>query len=454
MNPHTDSLARFTEELGGIRVLSAPEQLRRKSRDFFWYSPILNEQLEGRTADLVVVPQTEDEVVTIARAAARHGLPVTVRGGGTGNYGQCVPLAGGVVLDMTAMNRILSIRDGVAEVQAGVLLHALQQEAEKVGQQLRMFPSTLRAATVGGFIAGGSAGVGSVRNGVLKDPGNVLSVQVVTLEETPRVLELQGEDVQKVHHAYGTNGIITRVTLALQAAVHWYHSIATFGSYADATRFCHGICGTDIDLFLLTAVESGFTPYYKHLAEYFPPGSHAVFAMVGEDSRERYRAQARAFGGQETLCLPEAELHARRLPPAYECAYNHTTLQALKADKSWTYLQFEHPHPFDLDLCTRFKQRFGDEVLCHDEFLRATPTEYGAYGLPLVRFTTAARQYEIMDFLEASGCLIFDPHVYTIEDGGMKTIDQNQLAFKRLADPAGLMNPGKMKAWEAQRAPA
>ena len=65
-----------------------------------------------------------------------------------------------------------------------------------------------------------------------------------------------------------------------------------------------------------------------------------------------------------------------------------------------------------------------------------------------MRFTTRERQYEIMRDLEAEGCVVFDPHVYTIEDGGMKTIDQLQLDFKRQADPAGLMNPGKMRAWE------
>ena len=49
---------------------------------------------------------------------------------------------------------------------------------------------------------------------------------------------------------------------------------------------------------------------------------------------------------------------------------------------------------------------------------------------------------------EADGCWIFDPHTWVLEDGGMKQVDEAQLAFKRQADPLGLMNPGKVRAWD------
>lgn len=448
MTTTSPDLAAFLQELRDIPSSTGADQLRIKSRDFFWYSPILQEQLAERRAEAVVSPRTEEEVLAVARAAARHGVPLTVRGGGTGNYGQCVPLAGGAVLDVTGLNQLLEMGPGVARVQAGLRLGVLQQMAHAQGQQLLMYPSTLRAATVGGFIAGGSAGIGSIRNGILKDPGNVLSARVVTLEEQPRVLTLEGDQVQKVHHAYGTNGIITEITLALQPQVDWRHVITVFDSYEAASRFCTELPGSGIDLFLLTAVERGFSRYYSHIEKVFPAGRDAVFAMVAPDSLDAYAALGARCGGTQTMALSEQELTAQRLPPAYECAYNHTTLQALKIDRGWTYLQFEHPHPFDPMLCVRLKQRYGDEFLAHDEFLRTRDDPLSAYGLPLVRYTTRERQYEIMRDLEAEGCVVFDPHVYTIEDGGMKTIDQLQLDFKRQADPAGLMNPGKMRAWE------
>src|SRR5947209_19813063 len=85
---------RFEAELGGIPCITDPAAVRQKSRDFFWYSPILKAQLDRKTADIVACPRTEAEVVTVAAQCARWRVPLTVRGGGTGNYGQAVPLHG------------------------------------------------------------------------------------------------------------------------------------------------------------------------------------------------------------------------------------------------------------------------------------------------------------------------------------------------------------------------
>ena len=49
-------------------------------------------------------------------------------------------------------------------------------------------------------------------------------------------------------------------------------------------------------------------------------------------------------------------------------------------------------------------------------------------------------------------CTIYNPHVYTIEDGGMKEIDNSQIEFKKKADPYGLMNPGKTSGWSPEMA--
>ena len=65
---------------------------------------------------------------------------MTVRGAGTGNYGQCVPLHGGVILDMTRMQGIPWVKPGVARVEAGVKLAALDQKAREIGWELRIAP--------------------------------------------------------------------------------------------------------------------------------------------------------------------------------------------------------------------------------------------------------------------------------------------------------------------------
>jgi hypothetical protein len=83
----------------------------------------------------------------------------------------------------------------------------------------------------------------------------------------------------------------------------------------------------------------------------------------------------------------------------------------------------------------------------HIEWMRSSGTP-SLGGLPLVRFTTEDRLNEIMRIHEEEGCGVFNPHVYTLEEGGWRRPDSALLAFKRQADPLGLLNPGKMVAWD------
>jgi len=439
-------------DLHGLNVIVSPGQRKQLSKDFYWYSPILTEQLAGCVADLVVKVSTEDDVRQAAAVAAKWKLPITVRAGGTGNYGQCVPLQGGLVLDVTQMSRVLEIADGRVRVQAGARMHDIELAVAETGQALRMWPSTWRVASIGGFIAGGFGGIGSIRHGILRDPGNLLRARVMTVEREPRIIELHGDEIQQVHHAYGTNGVIIEVEVALSPAVEWIHCIALFDTYRRVLDFGVAASTPSLELFLLSAVDARFSPYYAMLGSHFPPDKHAMFAMVAPDSMARFRALVAAHGGNISLEGTEAQLHAAGLPPAYECAYNHTTLQALKVDRTWTYLQVAYAQPFDPAVVDRHIAIFGDDVLQHHEFARAGG-EYGTFAILLVRWKGEAHQYEVIREIESQGgCQIFNPHVVTIEDGGMKTIDTQQIEFKKRSDPMGLMNPGKTRGWRPEMA--
>lgn len=433
--------------LAGLALDDSDAGRARAGSDYHWYSPVLAAQLQGRRPDLVVHARNPAEVLQVAATCARHGVPLTVRGGGTGNYGQCVPLFGGLTLDVTGLDRVLALEDGWARVEAGIPIHALNRAARATGQQLRMWPSTERIATLGGFIAGGHSGIGSLRHGILADPGNVRRLRVATLEAPPRVLELQGADIQKVHHAYGTNGIVLEVEVALTPFVEWQHTIALFDAYDQVLRFgLAAAADPALDLFQLSAVERRITPYYAGLRQRLQDRD-AMFAQVAPASLLAYRALAERCGGRVVVAGTEAELQADGLPSATECAYNHTTLEALKTDGGVTYLQVAYPAPLDPALVARQMQRFGDEVLFHHEFSRAGGARV-AFALPLVQYFDEAQLRGLVAAFEADGCTIFDPHTCVLEDGGMKQVDEVQLAFKHEADPHGLMNPGKVRAWD------
>src|SRR3979411_1793747 len=203
----------FLADIAGIDWTTEPTDLRRRSRDYYWYSPILNEELKDKLADGIVTPKDQVGIIRAAAAGARHRIPLTPRGGATGNYGQCVPLEGGFVLDMAALNKIEWQKPGKSRVQAGAKLSDIDAATRPNGFELRMHPSTKRSAAIGGFVAGGSGGAGSVTFGGMREPGNILAARIVTLEKTPRVIELRGDAAQKISRAYGTTGIITTLEM-------------------------------------------------------------------------------------------------------------------------------------------------------------------------------------------------------------------------------------------------
>lgn len=444
--------AAFRAEIEGIRIYDDPKQVELRSRDYFWYSPILNEQLDGVTGDLVVLPQDQEEVKRVAAAVARHRIPLTIRGGGTGNYGQCVPLEGGVILDVTRLDKVIEIGEGRVRCEAGIRISRLDDAARETGQELLMYPSTRQMATIGGFLAGGSGGIGSLRHGMLRDPGNVTCVKVVTVEPEPKTIELHGDEIQKVQHAYGTNGIVTELELPLTQATDWLHCAALFDGYDTALRFAQGAQEEGLDCYLLTTVERRFAPYYRKFGHLFPDDRDAVFAMVAPEAMDRFRDKADGMGGRISFAMTKPEIREAGLQPAYECGWNHTTLQALKADKGWTYLQVAYPQPFDPDLVMRQMARYGDEIFWHHEMARMGG-HIQIFALPLVRWRGRDAMYDLIAELEEKdGCTIYDPHTVTIEDGGMKEIDTAQIDFKKKADPYGLMNPGKTRGWMADMA--
>jgi hypothetical protein len=136
--------------------------------------------------------------------------------------------------------------------------------------------------------------------------------------------------------------------------------------------------------------------------------------------------------------------------PLYEHTWNHTTLQVLKSDRGVTYLQCLYPHDRLVDAVTEVGAKFGDEVSQHLEFIRLNGY-MTASGIPVVRYRSAERLYEIMAGYEACGVMIANPHVVTLEDGSRyKRVDADQLGFKRDIDPMGLLNPGKMRSFQPQ----
>ncbi len=426
--------AEFLDSLKDIPHTREAAALRVKSADFSWFSPIMSAALAGRTAEVVLSPTTEEQVVRIASACARHRVPLVARGAGTGNFGQAVPLAGGAVVEMLGLEKILWEKPGSVRAQAGIRLGALDEQLRKNGRELRMHPSTKRLATLGGFVGGGHAGVGTVNWGILRDRGNILGLKLVTIEETPRSLELRGDDVNLVHHAYGVNGLVTEVELPLAQAHEWLDTIVVFDEFERAAAFGMALATSDGILKKLVSVHAWPVPrYFKPLR--IPEGKAAALLMIGAETREAFDVLVREFGGTVLPCPAD--------PPIYEYTWGHTTMHALRADRSLTYLVCIFPREDTLGAINRVHAKLGAELFLHLEYKRFAGY-VTAEGVPLFRYQGFEQMARLYRALEAEGARIANAHTFLLQNGGMKSLDEAQIGFKRSVDPHLLMNPGKV----------
>jgi FAD/FMN-containing dehydrogenase len=432
------------------RVVSHPQTVEQLSRDFYWYSPVLRKELDGKVGELVVQPVTAAEVQSVLQYCYAHEIPVTARGAGTGNYGQAVPLHGGIVLDLARMDRIQEIRaDGVAVCEPGVRLGVLENEARKAGWELRCYPSTVIKATVGGFLGGGSGGIGSVAHGNLRDFQTVRALEVVTMEAEPRILMHEGDAVHDILHAWGTNAIITRIWLALAPAVDWSQCAVAFDTFDAAFDFSERIAADPAwTKRLVTPFEWPIPSFFTPVREYARESKALIFFMIAEAQCADLEAAARAHGGEVTYSGVYLGLRTRPLLSDY--TWNHTTLWAMRADEAYTYLQCAFDPLTARDQMRRLKERFGNEILFHMEFWKAGDGRMIPGAIPVVYYTTEERLNDMISFCREIGVFVANPHVNNVEGGGRYRPDNVQLLAKQRYDPKGLLNPGKMITFKAE----
>lgn len=443
--------------LPGLDLIEDRALVRQRSRDFFWFSPILDRRLRAKSADVVALPRTEEQVVALAAACARLRIPITLRGAGTGTYGQGVPEQGGVLLDMTRLDRVVfADRERGLRAQSGIRMMAAEEAAIAAGGELRIHPSTKRMATLGGFFCGGSGGIGALLWGGLREPGNMQGARVVTVEETPRILELRGADCNLVNRTYGSTGIVTEVEVPLAPHRDWRDAAVAFAGFMDAARAGDALARSGLGAKFCDVLEDTAAIGLPAAigSDAAPPGAHLLIAMLPAEAERNFAALMAAHGGRVTLWADsrarEADPHRT---PIYECAWGHTTLHARKVDRTLTYLQTLNPPGRVLESVEWSWRHFGGrEMPIHLCFI-LYENEVAANGAHLLRLpaepeAAQARLDAIIDAHEAAGIPVANPHVSTVEAGSRhKRVPGDQLGFKAEVDPHGLLNPGKLESY-------
>ena len=248
-------------------VSTAPEDLAAYAYDGTW--------AEVRP-DVVIHPQTTEQVAAVLSIADERCIPVVPRGAATGLAGAAVPVPGSICLNMARMNRILEIStaDTLAVAEPGVVTYDLQKAVEKVGLFYPPDPASVYQCTLGGNVATNAGGPRCLKYGVTAD--YVLGLTVVL--PGGRVMHTGGRTIKDVAGynltqlfvgSEGTLGVVTEITVRLiPKPAAQLTALAAFPKLADACTAVGNILQAGVVPLVTEIMDQGTTKAiedFKHL---------------------------------------------------------------------------------------------------------------------------------------------------------------------------------------------
>ncbi|HEX4226771.1 MAG TPA: FAD-binding oxidoreductase [Pseudonocardiaceae bacterium] len=422
-------VADLTDALGAGSVSVDPTARKVASTDWAHMSPVLSAKLPAGLADVVAYPTTPEQIATATHLAHRHGIPVTPRGQGTGNYGQGIPLRDGLVIDTSRCNRVLEVGDGWIRAEAGASFVALENAARQHNQEIAIMPSTVGSA-IGGFLAGGSGGTGSVENGFIWDD-YVHELRVAPCTDAPELVTVDGPAACRPHlHAYGVTGVLATVTVRLVPKRDWIGLLGSFDDEPSAVAAGRELMRLAPPPRILSIDEPAVVATLP-ADPAIPAGRFSLRAVLDRSVESVAGAIVSGHGGVVEQVRDNGAAYLASL------SFNHLTYRARKARPDLCHLQVAGEA-----MITRGAELRAvlPETMVHfDGFLLDRAEGPGYVGMLLCRFENSEKLYAGMDRLRDLGLLVDDPHSWLL-GGDLSTVRETAATF----DPDGLLNPGKL----------
>jgi FAD/FMN-containing dehydrogenase len=426
--PDIEALEATLREILGEKSVSVELAAReRASTDGSRLSPVITEQLPLGLADLVAYPATAEQIAETVAAAVRHGVPITPRGKGTGNYGQAIPMSGGLVLDTSRARSIVEVGDGYLIADAGATLISIEQAANKSGQQVLMYPSTAQS-TIGGFLSGGSGGTGSIKHGMLHQDF-ALALDVVHAVPNATLVHVEGRETEPYIHNYGTAGIIARAKIALEPLQAWRGFFASFDTFEQALSVIRPFAKLDPTPRLVSADQATLANALP-ADPGIPPDRASVRAILDEASVAEATRLVEEAGGR----VEDVREGAQASIKISMISYNHPIEWLQKAYPN-TYFHVEVSGDALIDRLDEVQAVYPGGML-HVEAQRDRPI-----GMLAGVYSSADEVYAGFEKLEALGVGYHNPHQWFVDYEPERTV---QLAES--TDPEHLLNPGKLRA--------
>jgi Fe-S oxidoreductase/FAD/FMN-containing dehydrogenase len=258
------TVEQLAEIVGNERVRADVRERKMYSFDIGAMPKLVKPFVPAGIAGAVVRPHTEDEVVELVKLARRENLKIVPRAWATSGYGGVLPPRDAVVIDMSAMMRVLKVDTDelVVTTHPSAIWEQIDREIKKQGLTLRLYPSSYPSSSVAGWLAQGGSGFGSFEYGQFKD--NVVSARVVL--PTGEAREFRGDELLGyIADAEGITGIITEVTFKVRRLEDEVHRLIAFPDAQSLGNALRDISGEGVPIWSITFLNPESTRLKKQL---------------------------------------------------------------------------------------------------------------------------------------------------------------------------------------------
>lgn len=426
------AIAQMVELLG---ERASTDEIRRivYSHDMGTLPEVVKKFIETKP-DAVVQPESEEELRQLVEIAASEGIALVPRGSASSGYGGAVPASGGVVVDMYRIRGLVSVDEEsmTATAKAASVVAELDEQLRERGFMMPVMPTSAPAATIGGLVSQGGAGIGSCECGFMSD--NLVAVTAVLGDGSVRTFE--GSDLDLVYAMEGITGIVTSVTFKIVPAVSFAYRAFGFEKAESAQGFA--ACATASGVWHLNIQPPNYVALKNRACNTSLPEQWMVF-VVGD--RVDLEPAIRQFNAQEY----DAKV------AAHEWDERYYPLRGKKFGPSIIPVDVLVPQAkiaaFNAAMVDKYEDSFVYEA-----------TAIGQDHFALIGFLLAderkddftmsfANSLVISEVAKKLGGRAYASGMYLTaesEDIFGKELLEKVAAFKKASDPAGIMNPGKV----------
>jgi len=476
-------ISKLIDIVGSENISNDPEVLQTYSRDL--YSSLLSPK--GKP-DCVIMPKEIEELTQIMKFANKNKVPVIPRSSGLDLHGDSIPIFGGLMIDLSTMNRIIDIcptaLEGVfSRVEPGVTFFQLYKELKKVNMRA-LLPARLSASTTpASTYFNRNVLFSSAKHGYTGDwvilsheiilpTGEILRTGNLTLPNSGGTMpHSHGSDLGRIlMGSLGTTGIVTKVTIKIKDEPEerkiFFLTSENLAELLKAVKSILRYSPIEIgeehitmNKLCLASLLASNSKDFDNLNNMLPTWVH-ILALTGKKDWVDCQEKDLMDAAQPTALKPTAELEGiEKAPEEFSDEFSNP----MRIERTFQYLPYNHIefytapskiHEFEEGIRTiTSKTGYSKDLgicIVPIEQSRTYYVEYDLYFDPsnTEEMNQVKETYKLAyTYLINNGALINTPHDYFVAEqlySKMQVYYETMLKIKKLIDPNDIMHPGKL----------